>query len=140
MKQSKNLEIKNIDIIGYGDLFIYNEWKVSMLSYLDELRLENIKYVEKHTLTDEIFYLIEGCCTLIIANIENDKIIDFELVKLDKNKIYNVKKDAYHHHVLSCDAKVLIIENTNTSNENSIKHFFNKEEKILLKNTWEKKL
>ena len=81
--------------------------------------LENIKYVEAHLETDEIFYLLSGECILIEGIIENGKVIDYNFIKLDKEEIYNVKKGTYHHHILSSDARVLIVENTDTSNLNS---------------------
>ena len=90
-----------------------------MLSYLDELKKENIKYVEAHLETDEIFYLLSGECILIEGIVLNNTVVDYNFIKLEKEEIYNVKKGTYHHHILSCDARVLIVENTDTSNLNS---------------------
>ena len=104
---------------GYENIYIYDTWKVSMLSYLDELKKENIKYVEAHLETDEIFYLLSGECILIKGIILNNTVVDYNFIKLEKEEIYNVKKGTYHHHILSCDARVLIVENTDTSNLNS---------------------
>ena len=35
------IEIKPIISKGYENIYIYDTWKVSMLSYLDELKKEN---------------------------------------------------------------------------------------------------
>ena len=113
------IEIKPIISKGYENIYIYDTWKVSMLSYLDELKKENIKYVEAHLETDEIFYLLSGECILIEALVSDNKVIDYNFIKLDKEQIYNVKKNTYHHHILNEEARVLIIENTDTSNLNS---------------------
>ena len=104
---------------GYENIYIYDTWKVSMLSYLDELKKEEIKYVEAHLETDEIFYLLSGECILIEGIVLDNEVVDFNFISLDKEQIYNVKKGTYHHHILSPDARVLIIENTNTSDLNS---------------------
>ena len=135
------IEIKPIISNGYENIYIYDTWKVSMLSYLDELKKENIKYVEAHLETDEIFYLLSGECILIEALVSDNKVIDYNFIKLDKEQIYNVKKNTYHHHILSEDARVLIVENTNTSNLNSHRiEIDNREMNKKLKDFYEKML
>jgi len=53
---------------------------------------------------------------------------------MERGKIYNVKKGVYHTHTLSKDAKVLIVENDDTSDDNSPKFMIDKDtNNILLK-------
>lgn len=134
MSNSK-IEIKKVESIGYENLFEFDTWKVSILSYLDELELDKISYVEAHQETDEIFYLVEADCTLILYEVSQFP-SNFELIHLSKDQIYNVKKGTFHHHVLSCDAKVLIVENRNTNSLNSIRYELSIEEKEILKKNW----
>lgn len=136
---NKLVEIKKLESYGYENIFCYDNWKVSMLSYLPELELTNINYLEKHLETDEIFYLLAGECTLIIGDYHNDKIIDLELITLKKEQIYNVKKGTFHNHVLSPDGKVLIVENKDTDNTNSQRYQLSMREKEKLKKRWKEK-
>jgi mannose-6-phosphate isomerase-like protein (cupin superfamily) len=64
--------------------------------------------------TDEVFVLLEGSAYLTIG-------LEMTRVDLEPNKIYNVKKGVWHSHIMSPDAKVLIVENSNTSAANSEK-------------------
>lgn len=111
----KLYEIHEFNGIGYQKLFHYGAWRIAILNYIDELECENITRFQAHLLTDEAFVLLEGNATLFFLN-ENNKI---EAVKLEKNKILNVKKGIYHNHTLSKDCKLLIIENEDTNDDNS---------------------
>ena len=56
--------------------------------------------------------LLEGEATLIIG-------LEKNLVPMEKHKIYNVKKGVWHNIKVSKDAKVFIVENDNTTYDNS---------------------
>lgn len=63
---------------------------------------------------------------------DNKNLKEIEVVELEKNKIYNVPKDIHHSHVLSKDAKVLIIEQEDTNDENSNRVYLTEEIKKIL--------
>ncbi len=106
----------NIDIYGYEEIEGYKTvhafegWRVAYLTYAD--RFDNIKYIERHNETDEIFVLMQGSATLIINE-------DMEKVEMKKNLIYNIPKGVWHNIRVSKDAVVMIVENADTSKENS---------------------
>lgn len=107
---------------GYSTLMRYDKWRVAVLNYIDELEPENIEHFEKHNETDEVFVLLDGDCTLLFGLTDsNGKLIGIDAVKMLPHKAYNVKKGIYHSHVLSKKGKVLIVENENTSDDNSTK-------------------
>lgn len=110
----KGIEIHRFDGIGYQKLFHYQSWRIAILNYIDELLPENIHRFQAHDLTDEAFVLLEGACTLFI--IENGNIVP---IHMEPNKIYNIKKGVFHSHTLSKNCKLLIIEEENTSDDNS---------------------
>jgi len=126
-----NKQINIIDISGTGfeKLVSLENTQIAVLTYLDELELNNINYLEAHLLTDEIFILLEGRCTIISGLVENDKINDYHLINLEKDKLYVVKQNVFHHHVLSKDAKVLVIEKKGTNYHNSKRIYFTKHNK-----------
>ncbi len=123
-------EICSYDEIGYSKVFSYQSWRIAMLNYIEELEVNLIQYVECHHETDEAFVLLEGRCTLVFATVDEKKeIINLEPVELEKNKVYIVKKGAYHTHTISKDGKVLVIEEENTSDENSTRVYFDTQAK-----------
>lgn len=103
---------------GYKPLIDCNGWRVAYLRYLDELYPTRIEKLERHMETDEVFVLLEGRVTLLMAG--NDAAAStLETVPMQPLKLYNVRKGAWHGVILSRDATILLVENTNTSCDNS---------------------
>lgn len=126
------IEVHEFNEAGYSKLFSYEEWRVAMLNYIDELEPLNIKHVEAHNKTDEAFILLEGKCILYLCDVVENRISDIQAVNLERNKVYNIKKGIFHTHVLSRNAKVLIVENENTSDDNSTKINITQEQQLTL--------
>jgi len=102
-----------MEILGYSGedfkkVLEFEGWKIGFLRYSE--RFSEYKSRERHLKTDEAFILLEGEATLY----EKEKIY-----KMEKCKVYNVKKGLWHHIVVSKDATVLVVENSNTSMENT---------------------
>lgn len=114
----RGIEIVNFQEEGYKPLVDYGEWRVAVLKFCDDLRIENIKTMQKHMETDEVFVLLQGECTLFLAG-EGDVPGKVEAVKMQPHKIYNIKKGVWHNHIMSEEGEVLIVENRNTCDENS---------------------
>jgi hypothetical protein len=121
----KNYEVLDFNGFGYQKLHHFESWRIAVLKYIDELEIENIQYVECHHDTDEVFILLEGECRLYFYNQQ----MGFTYVDMIKNKTYVIHKEIYHTHVLDQQAKVLIIENENTCDENSSRIYLTHEMK-----------
>jgi len=122
------LEIHNCEGTGYKPLIDYDKWRVAILRYSDELLPERIITMQRHNETDEVFVLLEGRCILFIGEV-NDTITSIAGIDLEPQKIYNVKRGVWHSHTLSNDASVLIVENRDTTNQNSPKKFLNDDQR-----------
>jgi len=131
----KFCDIYQADEIGYHKLFHHQSWRIAILNYIDELKIDFINYVEAHENTDEAFVLLQGHCTLILAEVIENKIHSFERVIMEPNKVYRILKGVYHTQILSEDAKILIIEEENTCQDNSPKIYLSDEHKTQLKQT-----
>ncbi|MDX9691647.1 MAG: hypothetical protein RBT45_04265 [Acholeplasmataceae bacterium] len=127
----KNYNVYDFNGIGYQKLFHYDAWRIAILNYIDELKIENINYVECHHDTDEVFVLLEGHCRLYFYNHEEG----FTYVDMDKHQTYVIPKDVYHTHVLDTNAKLLIVENENTCDENSTRIYLTEDMRKNLLNT-----
>jgi cupin superfamily acireductone dioxygenase involved in methionine salvage len=128
----KYYEIHAFNEIGYHKLFSYNTWRVAILNYIEELEVDRLVYVEAHSLTDEAFVLLSGHCQLFFADVKDGQVTHVEVVSLEPHLVYRIPKGIYHTHTLSTDAKLLIIEEENTSNENSPRVYLDETSKKLL--------
>ncbi|MGA9111951.1 MAG: hypothetical protein ACLPSL_12890 [Smithella sp.] len=122
------LEIHNCEGMGYQPLIDYDKWRVAILRYSDELLPERIFTMQRHDETDEVFVLLEGRCILFIAEV-NDTIASITGIDLEPRKIYNVKRGVWHSHTLNNDASVLIVENRDTTKQNSPKKILNDDQR-----------
>jgi hypothetical protein len=133
------LEIQEFRGQGYFPLVDYNDWRVAVLRYIEELHPDNIDKMQKHSETDEVFVLLKGRCILFFG--EGDiQIHTIYAQDMEPLKIYNVKRNSWHTHTLSEDATVLIVENRDTNLDNSPEIILNPEQKVdlisLTKNLW----
>ena len=117
---SNLIEISSHEDAGYKKILSFESWRVSLMNYADHLQEGKLKRIERHMLTDEVFVLLEGNATLYI-----DK--EMKKYPMEKGKIYNVKAAAWHAISFSKDAKVLIVENENTSLDNTEYIYFEEE-------------
>ncbi|MBU1398587.1 MAG: hypothetical protein KKH85_06830 [Proteobacteria bacterium] len=114
----KLLEVRDYTKEGYCPVVDYAAWRVAVLNYSNDLLSENITALQRHNETDEVFVLLRGRCILFIGEGE-EKVTDIFAENMQPFKIYNVKKSVWHSHTLSRDAKLLIVENRNTTFDNS---------------------
>lgn len=136
----KNYDAYDFDGQGYKKLFHHQNWRVSILNYIEELELDQIAYVESHQDTDEVFVLLEGSCMIFFAETEDYKIKSFSALKMEKSKVYNIHTDIFHTHTLSKDAKLLIIEEEDTSDSNSPRILLNSKQREILKQLYLEKI
>lgn len=105
-----DIEIFEYDGSDYDRTMSFESWRVAFLNYSE--RFDIIDKLERHMLTDEVFILLKGCATLLVG--ENMKEYPME-----NNKLYNVKKGVWHAIKVSQDAKIVVVENNNTSRDNT---------------------
>ena len=116
--EEKLLEIREFTGPGYQPVIDFGAWRVAILNYLEEVDPERIEFMERHNETDEVFVMVKGQGILFLGEGENG-IEKIHPQVMQFGKIYNVKKSVWHTVVLSRDGSVLIVENRDTSRENS---------------------
>lgn len=112
------LKIETFSGEGYKPLVDYGTWRVAFLRFIDELIPENIRNLERHVETDEVFVLLEGMAVLYLGEGE-DKIETLHSHLMEPGKLYNVRKNAWHACVLSRDGTILLVENRDTGRGNT---------------------
>lgn len=114
------LEIRSYTGDGYMPLVDYENWRVAILKFEEGLLPEAITDMQRHDETDEVFVLLAGRCILLLGE-GSAAVTAIHAEDMEPLKIYNVKKGVWHHHALSEDAVVLIVENRDTVDANSPK-------------------
>ncbi len=114
-----DVDIKIYDDNGYKPVVDFNCWRVAFLNSDHTMKKDEITYIERHMLTDEIFVLLQGSATLMIGGKRKSPYKKINLLKMEKGKVYNVKKAVWHNVLMSKNCKILIVENKNTSKKNT---------------------
>ncbi len=112
------IEVREHDGPDYKPLIDYQAWRVALMNYTPDLVPEKISRMQKHVETDEVFVLLAGHCILFLGE-GNDAVTIVHAVDMQPFKLYNVKRGAWHSHTFSKDARVLIVENRDTTDANS---------------------
>lgn len=116
--KSALLEIHQHEGDGYNPLVDFAGWRVAILNFSPDLLPENLTRMQRHNETDEVFVLLQGRCILFVGE-GQESITRIHAEDLQPGKIYNVKQAVWHTHALSPDAKVLVVENRDTTYDNS---------------------
>lgn len=99
---------------NFNPVVIYDNWRVAVLNYFDVVEKELLYRLERHTGTDEVFVLQKGEAWLILG--EDGKIpAKVETFPMETGTVYNIKKNVWHHIVMTEDASVLIVENADVT-------------------------
>lgn len=106
---------------GYSTVIKYQSWRTGLIRWAE--RFENLAYFEKHNLTDEVFILLGGGAVLFTAD-DNMNIVRYEM---EQGVLYNVRAAEWHAVTLSKDALVMVVENADTSRENSEYYYLDKD-------------
>lgn len=115
---SSLLEMSSYDGPGYLPLVDFGAWRVALMNYTADLLPEKINHMQKHVETDEVFVLLAGRCILFLGEGEQT-ITAVHAVDMEPFKLYNVKRGVWHSHTFSPHARVLIVENRDTTEANS---------------------
>jgi len=97
---------------GYLPMHDFGAWRVALLNYAPRFDIATMQYLERHMETDEIFVLLKGEAFLIVGE-------SMKHVPMEVGKIYNIPQAVWHNISVSKDASLLIVENANTTKENS---------------------
>lgn len=114
------MNIEHYEFTGEGmqRVFENEKWTVGIKNWKPANDITGIDCLERHNKTDELFVLTEGSCTLVYAN-ETESGLKFGTVKMVPGKVFNIPATLWHNTITQKDTKMILIEDSNTSMENS---------------------
>ena len=104
---------------GFDTVHTFEGWKVAFITHAEQYG--PLKEMKRHMLSDEVFLLLEGCATIYTLKDEGETLVE---TQMEKGKLYNVQKGTWHHVQVSENALLAVVENSDTSKENTQKRAF----------------
>lgn len=98
---------------GFDTLHTFEGWKVAFITHAEQYG--ELKIVKRHTQTDEVFVLVKGE-TILYTAYGDEPLVQ---TKMEKEKLYVVKQNTWHHLKVSEDALLIVVENSDTTKENT---------------------
>ena len=109
----KWIEKYQVEDSGYHPFLIREGWQVAQLNYTSEQEIGNIKKLDVHHLTDEVFILLKGRSVLIGAEIKDGQ-VEFEAELLKPFITYNIPAGTWHNIAMQEGSEIIIVEKSNT--------------------------
>lgn len=99
---------------GFDAVFTNERFKCAFIKRSENYSFGKVMEMKKHNETDEIFVLLKG--EAVMLTLEGDNYIKTQLAK---NSAYNVAKGTWHYLAVSDDAEIFVVENQDTTSQNS---------------------
>ena len=114
------MKIESYEFTGEGMTRVYEneKWMVGIKNWKPANDITGIDCLERHNKTDELFILLAGSCTLLYANETADG-LEINKVEMEPMKVYNIPATLWHNTVTKKDTKMILVEDSSTSMENS---------------------
>jgi len=104
------IEIYDYTGPGYAPLLLRPSWQVALLNWDLSCERANLKEIERHNHTDEVFVLLKGH-SVIFVKAEREQLVAFDC---QQGMIYNVPTGIWHTLLADREATFLIVEKRDT--------------------------
>ncbi|HNW86940.1 MAG TPA: hypothetical protein PLP25_00855 [Candidatus Limiplasma sp.] len=101
---------------GFAPLVSFGEWRIAVCNATEA---ERLTAVQRHLETDEAFILLAGAGAMLVADGEND-VETAHWVRMEPMRVYNVRRNVWHAHMAEAGSSLLIVENADTGDANSV--------------------
>ena len=108
---------------GFSPIWNYQGWRIAISCDTPAAHLENIELISKHMETDETFTLINGSAELYIGD-GADNPGNVHRIVMEQGKTLVVKAGTWHFTVTHPGTKIIITENADTGDTNTVKKPF----------------
>ncbi len=97
---------------GFETIFQKDGWKAAFITHSSSYA--ELTEMKRHMKTEEVFTLLSGHAT--IFTLEEDILTE---TPMEEGKVYVIGRGTYHHVKTSADALLFVVENSDTSKENT---------------------
>jgi len=111
---SHKVEVLDWEGQGFRPLVKFGNWLVALMNWEQRFDLAEVGDVERHSETDEVFFLTHGHSVLFIATED-----DIQAFDMEPGVVYNVTKDTWHSVIGTKETTWLIVESNDTSSKNT---------------------
>lgn len=118
MKQNK-ISSECFDGEGLRRVVESGGWFVGIKNWKAANDVAHFDSMERHMATDEVFVLLEGACTLLVDHSDEHDCTDIRCVPMERKRVYCIHREVWHNTITAKDAKLILIENRDTSMANS---------------------
>lgn len=114
------MDIQKYEFNGEGmtRVFENEKWMVGIKNWKPANDIANTNCLERHNKTDELFILLAGKCVLLYANEVGGELV-IEAESMEPMKVYNIPATLWHNTVTNKDTKLILVEDSSTSMDNS---------------------
>ena len=113
---------------GFAPLARFGAWRVAISNALAD---EELHVLQRHLQTDESFVLLAGTGAMLVAEGEAE-VGTAHWVVMEPLKVYTVRRNCWHAHRITAGSSLLIVENEDTGDANSVTYRLTDSERQLL--------
>ena len=113
------MSVEHFDGEGLKRVVESGSWFVGIKNWKPANDVGEFDCMERHLATDEVFVLLEGGCTLLVDHAADDSCTDIRCIPMRKNAVYCIHPGVWHNTITTRDAKLILMENRDTSMDNS---------------------
>lgn len=117
--QRTGVFVKSYEGEGLQRVVESGAWFVGIKNWKPANDISEFDNIERHMLTDEVFVLLEGACTLLVDYSVKHDASDLRCVKMARNQVYCIPAGVWHNTITTKAVKLILMENIETSGENS---------------------
>ena len=104
---------------GFARLYENENWTVALKNAGPSNCREAVVTLERHNQTDELFLLLSGNAVMMEGTVENETVTGITEKKMESGCIYLIPHGVWHNTWMEPGAKFVIIENADTSYDNT---------------------
>jgi mannose-6-phosphate isomerase-like protein (cupin superfamily) len=113
------LKVEAFDGEGLKRAVEYGDWFVAIKNWKSANDVDGFDMIERHMQTDEVFVLLDGGCTLLVDRSPDDDGNELGAFPMERGKVYCIPAGVWHNTITTRDAKLVLVENRDTSAANS---------------------
>ncbi len=104
---------------GFKRIYENENWTVALKNAGESNRRDHVNCLERHNCSDEIFILLTGSAVMMEGEVSNKTVVGIKEEMMELNKLYLIPQGVWHNTYMMEGARFVIIENCDTSYENT---------------------